>query len=69
LEAACARAQGFDLVDVGRLERILVLALEREGQPTPPLEDRVQPLPGGRFVRPGTAFDHRLAATPVEVQP
>ena len=35
LEAACARALGFDLVDVRRLERILVLALEHEGQPAP----------------------------------
>ena len=36
LDAACARALGFDLVDVRRLERILVLALEHEGQPAPP---------------------------------
>src|SRR6266852_746774 len=32
LDAACARALGFDLVDVRRVERILVLALEHEGQ-------------------------------------
>jgi hypothetical protein len=69
LEAACARALGFDLVDVRRLERILVLALEHEGQPVPPAEQRVQSLPSGRFARPGTAFDHRFASTPVEVQP
>ena len=36
LDAACARALGFELVDVRRLERILVLALEHEGQPAPP---------------------------------
>jgi len=60
LEAACARALGFDLVDVRRLERILVLALEHEGQPALPLDHRVQPLPPGRFTRPGTAFDHRF---------
>jgi hypothetical protein len=42
LESACARALGFDLVDVRRLERILVLALEHEGQPVPPAEQRVQ---------------------------
>jgi hypothetical protein len=29
----------------------------------------VQPLPDGRFARPGAAFDHRFAATPVEVEP
>jgi hypothetical protein len=28
LDAACARALGFELIDVRRLERILVLALE-----------------------------------------
>jgi transposase len=60
LDAACARALGFDLVDVRRLERILVLALEHEGQPAPAAEHRVQLLPVGRFARPGTAFDHRF---------
>jgi hypothetical protein len=29
----------------------------------------VQPLPSGRFARPGAAFDHRFAEVPVEVQP
>jgi transposase len=69
LDAACARALGFDLVDVRRLERILALALEHEGQPAAPTEQRVQPLPSGRFARPGSAFDHRFASSPVEVQP
>ena len=59
LDAACARALGFDLLDVRRVERILVLALEHEGQPAPPADQRVKPLPAGRFARPGTAFDHR----------
>jgi transposase len=61
LDAACARALGFDLVDVRRLERILVLALEHEALPTPAVDDRVQPLLPGRFARPGHAFDHRFA--------
>lgn len=61
LEAACARALGFDLVDVRRLERILVLALEHEGAPVPPAEARVRALPAGRFARPASAFDHRHA--------
>lgn len=59
LEGACARALGFDLLDVRRVERILVLALEHEGQPTPPPDERVRPLPGPRFARPGGAFDQR----------
>jgi hypothetical protein len=69
LEAACTRALGFDLVDVRRLERIIVLALEHEGQLAPPADERVQPLPSSRFAHPGTAFDHRFAAHPVEIQP
>jgi transposase len=64
LDAACARALGFDLVDVRRVERILVLALEHEGQPAPPADQRVHELPAGRFARPGRAFDHRFAGTP-----
>lgn len=68
LEAACTRALGFDLVDVRRLERILVLALEHESQPVPAGDDRILPLPAGRFARPGSAFDHRFAHPP-ETQP
>ena len=63
LEAACARALGFGLLDVRRVERILVLALEKEGPPTRPSDSPVLPLPPGRFARPGTAFDHRFTAT------
>ena len=59
VDAACARALGFDLLEVRRVERILVLALEHEGQPAPPADQRVKPLPAGRFARLGTAFDHR----------
>jgi hypothetical protein len=63
LDAACARALGFDLVDVPRLERILVLALDREALPAPPpVAERVRPLPVGRFARPGAAFAHAPAA-------
>jgi hypothetical protein len=63
LDAACARALGFDLVDVRHVERILVLALEHEGQPAPPADQRMHELPAGRFARPGSAFDHRFAVT------
>ena len=30
---------------------------------------RIQPLPSGRFARPGSAFDHRFPTSPVEIQP
>ncbi len=69
LDAACARALGFDLLEVRRVERILVLALEHEGQPAPPPEQRVKPLSAARFARPGTAFDHRYLPTVASVVP
>ena len=51
LDAACRRALSADLIDVRRLERILVEALEQEAaQPEPP------PMPPGRFARPGAVF-------------
>ena len=42
-----------DLIDVRRLERILVQALEQESLPQIPL-----PSPEGRFARPGSVFSH-----------
>ncbi len=51
LDAACRRALDVDLIDVKRLERILVQALEEETTPQLPL-----PLPPGRFARPGSVF-------------
>ena len=51
LDAACRRALDVDLIDVRRLERILVQALEEETTPQTPL-----PLPEGRFARPGSVF-------------
>lgn len=56
LDAACARALAFDLVDVRRLQRILLRALDTEERPT---EELTLPL-GSRFARPASAFDHRL---------
>ena len=53
LDAACRRALDVDLIDVRRLERILVQALEQEALPQLPL-----PLPPGRFARPGSVFAH-----------
>ena len=54
LDAACQRSLAYDLVDVRRVQRILLQALDRE---SPPIEDRGTPL-GSRFARPGSAFDH-----------
>ena len=55
LDAACARALDYDLIDVRRLHRILLQAIERDEQP------HTEPgaLLGSRFARPGSAFDHR----------
>ena len=53
LDAACRRALDVDLIDVRRVERILVQALERSEAPEHP-----QLLPAGRFARPGSVFAH-----------
>ena len=53
LDAACRRALAVDLIDVGRVERILVQALERQETPEHPPS-----LPAGRFARPGHVFAH-----------
>ena len=51
LDAACRRALDVDLIDVRRVERILVQALEQETTPELPT-----PLPEGRFARPASVF-------------
>ena len=51
LDAACQRALPVDLIDVRRVERIPVQALEEETMPQLPL-----PIPAGRFARPGSVF-------------
>ena len=53
LDAACRRALDVDLIDVRRVERILMQALEEETTPELPT-----PLPEGRFARPGSVFSH-----------
>lgn len=52
LNAACEKALAVDLIDVRRLERILVEALEQEAMPATAVS---VPLPG-RFARPGSVF-------------
>ena len=51
LDAACRRALDVDLIDVRRVENILVQALEQETTPQLPA-----PPPTGRFARPGSVF-------------
>ena len=53
LDAACRRALDVDLIDVRRVERILIQALEQQKTPEHPL-----PLPAGRFARPGNVFSY-----------
>tara|TARA_Y100000310_G_scaffold22023_1_gene21266 strand:- start:852 stop:2453 length:1602 start_codon:yes stop_codon:yes gene_type:complete len=55
LDAACQRALAVDLIDVRRLERILVEALEAEAVPSRAIS---APPPPGRFARPASAFSH-----------
>jgi transposase len=55
VNAACARALGFELLDVGRVERILHTALEREADPAE--RGHVVPLPA-RFARAPESFAH-----------
>lgn len=55
LEAACAHSLAHELVDVRRLERILVLALEKPVEPEAALPAVVVPL-SSRFARPGSAL-------------
>lgn len=55
VNAACARALAFELLDVARVERILHTALEREPGPTE--RGAVRPLPA-RFARAPQSFTH-----------
>jgi transposase len=55
VNAACARALAFELLDVGRVERILHTALERE--PGPSERGAIRPLPA-RFARAPESFAH-----------
>ncbi len=60
VNAACARALAFDLVDVRRVQRILQTALETE--PAPADCGTVVPLPA-RFARPPASFAHPSPVT------
>lgn len=58
LNAACARALAFELVDVRRVQHILQSALEQE--PAPSARGAVVSLPA-RFARPPASFSHALS--------
>jgi transposase len=58
VNAACARALAFDLVDVRRVQRILQAALEHE--PAPETRGAVLALPA-RFARPPASFVHPIS--------
>jgi transposase len=58
LDAACQRSLAYDLVDVRRLQRILLQALDHE----PPVEEETGTPLGSRFARPGSAFDRHQPA-------
>ena len=59
LDSACRRALEVDLIDVSRVERILLQALEQAETPEHP-----PPLPTGRFARPGEVFAHAKGQRP-----
>lgn len=63
VNAACARALAFELLDVRRVETIVRAALERE--PAPTERGAVVPLPA-RFARPPQSFAHPLTEDPVD---
>jgi transposase len=62
LEEACGRALAFDLINVFRLEGIVLRALRQPSSQTPGL---VTPLPA-RFLRPPGSFTHPTS-TPKEI--
>ena len=53
LDTACRKALEVDLIDVRRLERILIEALEEEAVTSPPM---AVASPPGRFARHGSVF-------------
>lgn len=57
VNAACARALAFELLDVRRVEKIVSAALERE--PAATERGTIVPLPA-RFARPPQSFAHHL---------
>jgi transposase len=63
VNAACARALAFELLDVRRVETIVAAALERE--PAPAARGAVVPLPA-RFARAPQSFAHHPTEDPAD---
>jgi transposase len=59
LDAACRRALHFDLIHVGRLEKIVEAGLEQKSPIRSP--GKLVMLSTARFLRPAGSFDHHLA--------
>jgi hypothetical protein len=57
LDAACRRALHFDLIHVGRVQKIIETGLE-DGQAANAPRGQLVILPAGRFLRPATSFTH-----------
>ena len=64
LDAAYRKALAVDLIDVSRVERILLQALEQQEALEQP-----QALTTGRFARPGDVFAHGKAYNPKSTDP
>jgi transposase len=57
LDAACRRALHFDLIHVGRVEKIIEAGLEKDTPRTSP--GQLVVLPAARFLRPVASFYHQ----------
>ena len=64
LDAACARALDYQLINVRRVQGILLKALDAESA-SPSSSDSGPPL-SARFARDPNSFDHHVANQPVE---
>jgi transposase len=58
LDAACRRALHFDLIHVGRVEKIVEAGLDQKAPNSSP--GQLVLLPTARFLRPAGSFDHHL---------
>jgi hypothetical protein len=56
IDAACRRALHFDLIHVGRVEKIIEAGLDKEAPKTSPGQLVLFPA---RFLRPAGSFDHQ----------
>jgi len=58
LDAACRRALHFDLIHVGRVQKIIESGLDDDGQAPHAPRGQLLLLPAARFLRPAGSFDH-----------